>query len=72
MANGTFCVCVGMCRPKEFLSVEIFFFLVSMFLLSLVVFSITYITGMQGLMFSVLWRLIDDKFFKKEGDKKSH
>jgi len=26
--------------------------------------------GMQGLMFSVLWRLIDDKFFKKEGDDK--
>lgn len=27
--------------------------------------------GMQGLMFSVLWKLIDDSFFKKEDDKKS-
>jgi hypothetical protein len=27
--------------------------------------------GMQGLMFSVLWKLIDEKFFKKEDDKKS-
>jgi len=27
--------------------------------------------GMQGLMFSVLWKLIDDAFFKKEDDKKS-
>lgn len=26
--------------------------------------------GMQGLMFSVLWKVIDDKFFKKEDDKK--
>ena len=26
--------------------------------------------GMQGLMFSVLWKLIDDAFFKKEGDNK--
>lgn len=23
--------------------------------------------GLQGLMFSVLWRLIDDTFFKKDG-----
>jgi hypothetical protein len=27
--------------------------------------------GMQGLMFSVLWKLIDEKFFKKEDDKRS-
>lgn len=27
--------------------------------------------GMQGLMFSVLWKLIDEKLFKKEDDKKS-
>lgn len=26
--------------------------------------------GMQGLMFSVLWKLIDEKFFKKEEDVK--
>ena len=26
--------------------------------------------GLQGLMFSVLWKLIDEKFFKKDGDKK--
>jgi hypothetical protein len=26
--------------------------------------------GMQGLMFSVLWKLIDEKLFKKEGDDK--
>ena len=26
--------------------------------------------GMQGLMFSVLWKLIDDQFFKKDGDDK--
>jgi hypothetical protein len=27
--------------------------------------------GLQGLMFSVLWKLIDEKLFKKDGDKKS-
>jgi hypothetical protein len=27
--------------------------------------------GLQGLMFSVLWKYIDDAFFKKDGDKKS-
>lgn len=27
--------------------------------------------GMQGLMFSVLWKLIDDKLFKKEDKKRS-
>jgi hypothetical protein len=26
----------------------------------------------QGLMFSVLWKLIDDQFFKKDGDNKKH
>ena len=26
--------------------------------------------GLQGLMFSVLWKLIDEKLFKKDGDKK--
>ena len=26
--------------------------------------------GMQGLMFSVLWKLIDEQFFKKDGDDK--
>lgn len=26
--------------------------------------------GMQGLMFSVLWKLIDEKFFKKDDDQK--
>jgi len=26
--------------------------------------------GLQGLMFSVLWKLIKKKFFKKDGDKK--
>lgn len=26
--------------------------------------------GMQGLMFSVLWKLIDEKFFKKDDDKR--
>lgn len=26
--------------------------------------------GMQGLMFSVLWKLIDEKFFKKDDDHK--
>jgi hypothetical protein len=26
--------------------------------------------GLQGLMFSVLWKLIDEKFFKKDDDKK--
>lgn len=26
--------------------------------------------GLQGLMFSVLWKLIDERFFKKDGDKK--
>jgi len=25
--------------------------------------------GLQGLMFSVLWKLIDEQFFKKDGDK---
>jgi len=28
--------------------------------------------GMQGLMFSVLWKLIDDAFFKKDDVKKGH
>ena len=28
--------------------------------------------GLQGLMFSVLWKLIDEKFFKKDGDKKKN
>lgn len=26
--------------------------------------------GLQGLMFSVLWKLIDESLFKKDGDKK--
>jgi hypothetical protein len=26
--------------------------------------------GMQGLMFSVLWKAIDEKFFKKDDDHK--
>lgn len=26
--------------------------------------------GLQGLMFSVLWKLIDEKLFKKDGEKK--
>lgn len=28
--------------------------------------------GLQGLMFSVLWKLIDEKLFKKDGEKKRH